>query len=264
LAILLKSTPLIDDTLPGDDASTADYLLASSREAHQRLKPYFDGIITQLKVSFDSYTLPDDIYMKLAEAYNIRNRGDIFTTDLLLTIGKLKPLVAKKTGNKWSEIEKHIIIPLVKKHRTEHYSTNLYRLDTIPRNEWFYGEAPISSGMDILLAASRMKCQIKYDEWLDVCRLTYNNEIMKSLKLDEIYYLLAEQFTYHFKFRIERKQHVMDALGILRRSKENVFNSRIEWADSFLQFYDPVRDKEWDWITEITAALHCGFTEYTR
>jgi virulence-associated protein E len=260
----VQEHPANDDTLSGEDASTDDYLLASSRDAHRRLKPYFDGIITQLKVSFDSYTLPDDIYMKLAEAHNIRSRGDTYTIDLLLTIGKLQPLIAKKTGTRWGIIEKNIIIPLVRQHRTEHYSKSLYRLDTIPLNEWFYGDAPISSGMDILLAARRMKCQIMYDDWLDVCRLTYNNEIMNSLKLDGIYYILAEQFTYHFKFRIERKQHVMDALGILRRSKENVFNSRIEWADDFLQFYDPIRDKGWDWITEITEALHCGVTEYTR
>jgi hypothetical protein len=252
--------PANDDS---SDASTADYLLTSSKDAHQRLKPYFDAIVTQLAVSFDTYTLPDNIYVKLAEAYNIRNRGDVYTIDLLLIISKLQPLIAKKTGTRWSIIEKNIIIPLVKKHRAEHYLTSLYRLDTIPLNEWFYGEAPISSGMDILLAARRMKCEIMYDEWFDICRITYNNEIMNSLKLDEIFYILAEQFTYHFKFRIEKK-HVMEALGILRRSKENVFNSRIEWADEFLQFYDPIRDKDWDWITEITEALHCGLNEYTR
>ena len=89
-----------------------------------------------------------------------------------------------------------------------------------------------------------MKCEIMYDEWLDVCRIIYDNETMNSLKLDEIFYFLSEQFTYHFKFKIEKK-HVMDALGITRRTNENVFNSRIEWTDQFLQFYDPIRDKEW-------------------
>jgi Virulence-associated protein E len=246
------------------DQSTDDYKLKSSSDAYQRLKPYFDNIITQLKISFDSYVLPDDIYFKLAEAYNIRNRGDVFTTELLLIIGKLQPLIAKKTGVRWAIIEKNAILPLLKKYRAEHYASNLYRLDTIPENEWFYKDAPTSSGMDILLAMRRMKCEIRYDEWLDVCQVSYNNEIMNSLKLDEIYYILAEQFTYHFKFRIEKKQHVMEALGILRRNNVNVFNSRRDWADEFLQFYDPIRDKDWDWITEITEALHCGVNEYTR
>lgn len=250
---------------PPDEAMVEDedYQLTASKKKHARLKPYFDDIITQLAINFDSYILPDDVFIKLAEAYETRNRGDVYTTDLLLTIGKLQPLLAKKTGVRWTTIEKSIILPLLKKHRAEHYASSLYRFDTIPDNQWFYGDEPISSGMDILLAARRMKCDIMYDEWFDVCRLTYNNEVFNSMKLDEIDHLLAEQFTYHFKFRIEKK-HVMEALGILRRNGENVFNSRIQWSDGFLQYYDPQRDKDWDWITEITEALHCGVNEYTR
>jgi hypothetical protein len=80
--------------------------------------------------------------------------------------------------------------------------------------------------MDILLAARRMKCEITYDEWFDVCTINYNGEALQSQKLDDIYYLLTKELTYHFKFRIE-KRHVIDAIGVAAGSIVRVQSASI-------------------------------------
>jgi hypothetical protein len=112
--------------------------LQSSKKKFARLNPYFQTILIELATSsFDKYVLPDDLYSKLAEALSIRNRGDVYSIDLMLTVGKLQPFIARKTGLKWSTIEKDIIRPIIKQFRAEHYSANVYTLDTIPNTEWF-------------------------------------------------------------------------------------------------------------------------------
>ncbi len=242
---------------PGSEAPPES--LQSSKEKFARLNPYFMTVLTQLVSSFERYTLPEDIYNTLAEALAIKNRSDAFSIDLMVTVAKLQPFIAKKTGIKWSTIEKEIIRPLIKKHIADHYSSNLYTLDNIPWNKWFYGDEPISSAMDILLAARRMKCEIMYDEWFDVCRVNYKGETLQSMKLDDIYYLLTKDLTYHFKFKIE-KRHTMDALGVLRRDPQCVFNSRIDWLDSFVPHYDPT----FDWQRECVEIPACKIDDYHR
>jgi hypothetical protein len=95
--------------------------LQSSKEKYDRLNPYFELTLVQLATSFEKYTLPDDLYNKLAEAFSIKSRGDTYSIQLPLTVGKLQPLLVKKIGLKWSVIEKDIIRPLIRKHRTQHY-----------------------------------------------------------------------------------------------------------------------------------------------
>jgi hypothetical protein len=97
-----------------------------------------------------------------------------------------------------------------------------------------------------------------YDEWADVCRVTYGNETFEAMKIEDIYYLLTEQFTYKFKFKIEKK-HVMDAIGVMRRDKENVFNSRIDYLDEFVGHYD----LDFDWRREIVEILSCAIDKYS-
>jgi hypothetical protein len=111
-------------------------------------------------------------------------------------------------------------------------AANQFTLETVPPNSWFYGDEPITSAMDILLAARRMNCEIMYDEAADVCRITYQGEVLPSMKLDDIHYLFTK-FTYRFKFRIE-KRHTMDAIGVLRRDPSSVFNSRLDYLNGFL------------------------------
>jgi hypothetical protein len=254
----------IRSAAPSDDVHNEDVneappeCLQSSKEKFARLNPYFETVLTQL-ASSDKYTLPDDIYNKLAEALSIRNRGDVYSSDLLLTIGKLQPYIARKTGVKWSTIEKDIIRPKIRQFGAAHYPEALRTLDTIPKNEWFYGDEPLSSAMDILLAARRMNCEITYDEWSDVCRMNYKGETLQSMKLDDIYYLLTKELTYHFKFRIE-KRHTMDALGVLRRNPLYVFNSRIDWLNSFVTHYDP----SFDWQRECVEILQCKVDDYHK
>jgi hypothetical protein len=151
--------------------------------------------LVDLATSFESFTVPDDLYTKLAEALNIRGRVDVFSIELLLTVSKLQPLLAKKLNVKWSTIEKDIIRPLIRKHRADHYSASQFTLENVPQGQWFYCDEPISSGMDILLAARRMNCEITYDEWFDVCRISYKGETLPSMKLDDIHYLLTKEFT---------------------------------------------------------------------
>jgi hypothetical protein len=230
--------------------------LQSSKEKFARLNPYFERILIEL-ATIPQYVLPDDIYNKLAEAWSIKGRGDVFALDLMLTISKLKPFIVKKVNIPWSQIEKDIIRPLLRKHRAEHYAAAPHTLHTIPENEWFYDDAPISSAMDILLAARKMNCEITYDEWFDVCRINYNGETLGSMKLDDIHYLLTKEFTYRFKFRIE-KRHTMDALGVLRRDPSCVFNSRIDWLDSFVSSYDP----NFDWQRECVEIPACKIDKY--
>jgi hypothetical protein len=212
--------------------------LNSSKEIFARPNPNFQQVSVELTTSFANFTVPDDLFTNLAEALNIKGRTDIFSIELLLTVSKLRPLLAKKLNIKWSTIEKDIIRPLIRKHRSDHYSTSLFTIDSVPQGQWFYGDEPLSSGMDILLAARRINCEITYDEWFDVCRINYKGETLLSMKLDDIHYLLTKEFTYHFKFRIE-KRHTMDALGVLRRDPSRVFNSRLDWLDSFAAPYDP-------------------------
>jgi hypothetical protein len=125
--------------------------LQSSKEKFARLNPYFQRISIELTTSFAKYMLPDDTFNKLAEAISIKNRGDTYSTELMITVAQLQPLLSKKLNIKWSTIEKDFIRPLIRKFRAENYSSNLYTLDNIPSKEWFYGEEPISSAMDILL-----------------------------------------------------------------------------------------------------------------
>jgi Virulence-associated protein E len=102
-----------------------------------------------------------------------------------------------------------------------------------------------------------MKCEITYDEWFDVCLINYRGEALQSQKLDDIYYLLTKELTYHFKFRIE-KRHVIDAIGVLRRDPLYVFNSRINWLDSFVQYHDP----SFDWQRECVEIPACKIDTY--
>ncbi len=231
--------------------------LNSSKEIFARLNPYFERILIDLVTSYSSFVVPSDMYSKLAEAYNVKNRGDPYTIDLLLTIGKLKSLLAKKIGVSWPQIEKDIIRPLMRKHRSDHYAAGLHTLETIPASQWFYGDEPITSAMDILLAARRMGCEIMYDEWADVCRIIYHGETFPSMKLDDIHYLLTKEFTYHFKFRIE-KRHTMDAIGVLRRDPQYIFNSRLDYLDGFLPYYNP----DFEWRRECVEILHCKIDAY--
>jgi hypothetical protein len=213
--------------------------LHSSKEIFARLNPYFQRVLVDLATSFESFTVPDDLYTKLAEALNIKGRVDVFSIELLLTVSKLKPLIARKLNVKWTTIEKDIIRPLIKKHRSDHYTSSQFTLESVPANLWFYGDEPMSSGMDILLAARRMNCEITYDEAADVCRVTYQGETLPLMKLDDIHYLLTKEFTYHFKFRIE-KRHTMDAIGVLRRDPSSVFNSRLDALYEYFVLYSRV------------------------
>jgi hypothetical protein len=231
--------------------------LNSSKEIFARLNPYFQRVLIDAATSFETFTVPDDLYTKLAEALNIKGRTDAFSIELFLTLSKLQPFIARKLGVKWPTIEKDIIPPLIRKHRADHYSTGLFTIDTVPQGQWFYGDEPLSSGMDILLAARRMNCEITYDEWFDVCRVSYRGEVLPSMKLDDIHYLLTKEFTYHFKFRIE-KRHTMDALGVLRRDPSSVFNSRLDWLDSFAAHYDP----NFEWQRECVEILACKIDDY--
>ena len=197
-----------------DDVDNTQEAPSSSKEKFARLNPYFQTVLTQLASSFEKYVLPEDLYSKLAEALSIKNRGDTFSIDLLLTVGKLQPFISKKLGIKWITIERDILRPLIRKHRAEHYPESLRTLDNIPKNEWFYGEEPISSAMDILLAARRMKCEITYDEWFDVCLINYRGETLHSQKLDDIYYLLTKEFTYRFKIPNREAPHYGRSGGI--------------------------------------------------
>lgn len=144
----------------------------NSKEKYFRLNPYLENIIAQLRLDFDGYELPNDIYHKLAEAHSITGRADIWSSQLLLTITKLRPLLLKKLGINWTEL-KRILNKIVKKVLSERCDN--YTLDTIPAGLWFFGDEPKSRPMDILLAAKRIQCQIMYDEWADVCRVTVRN-----------------------------------------------------------------------------------------
>ena len=203
--------------------SDAKYDSNNSKEKYQRLNPYLENVIKQLQINFDDYELPIEIYHRLAEALMCTGRADLWSSQLLLTITKLRPLLQRKLGVSWNEL-KRILNKIIKRVNAERFDH--YTFDTIPDGLWFFGDEPRSHPMDIVLAAKRIKCEIMYDEWADVPRITYGNETFNSMKIEDIYYLLTEQFTYKFKFKIEKK-HVMDAIGVMRRDKENVFNSQL-------------------------------------
>ena len=50
----------------------------------------------------------------------------------------------------------------------------------------------------------------------------------------------------------------MDALGVLRRDPSSVFNSRLDWLDSFVAHYDP----NFDWQRECVEILNCKIDDY--
>ena len=235
--------------------SDAKYDSNNSKEKYERLNPYLENVIKQLQINFDDYELPIEIYHRLAEALMCTGRADLWSSQLLLTITKLRPLLQRKLGVSWNEL-KRILNKIIKRVNAERFDH--YTFDTIPDGLWFFGDEPRSHPMDIILAAKRIKCEIMYDEWADVCRITYGNETFNSMKIEDIYYLLTEQFTYKFKFKIEKK-HVMDAIGVMRRDKENVFNSRIDGLDEFVTHYDPA----FDWQREIVEILSCVIDKYS-
>ena len=156
--------------------------LQSSKEKFARLNPYFERILTQL-ASSHKYDLPDDLFNKLAEVFSIKNR-DAFSIELLLTVGKLQPLISKKLNLKWSTIEKDIIRPLIKKHRAEYYSSNLYTFDNIPNHQWFppfdEKDKPEPWYMNIALAFIRYPCDLlRYDEFDDMYHVKQKNGIIR-------------------------------------------------------------------------------------
>jgi hypothetical protein len=152
----------------------------NSEEKYHRLNPYLENIITQLRTNFDDYELPEDIYHKLAEAQSITGRADIWSSQLLLTITKLRPLLQKKLGISWNEL-KRILNKIIKRILSERYDH--YTLDTIPDGLWFFGDEPKSNPMDIILGAKRIQCQIMYDEWADVCRVSYQNDVLSGAEV---------------------------------------------------------------------------------
>jgi hypothetical protein len=99
--------------------------------------------------------LPNDIYHKLAEALVFTSRADIWSSQLLLTITKLRPLLPKKLGISWNGL-KRILNKIIKRVMEENF--NHYTFDTIPDGLSFFGDEPKSHPMDIILAAKRIQC----------------------------------------------------------------------------------------------------------
>jgi hypothetical protein len=131
--------------------------LHSSKEMYERLNPYLKNVITKLQTGFDDYVVPEDFFHKLAEAHSVTNRGDIYTNDLLLTISKLRPIIAKKLNISWGDI-KQIIHKIEKRVREKQYTK--YTIDTIPDGEWLYpagkSGVPYSNPADIVVAIRRL------------------------------------------------------------------------------------------------------------
>ena len=92
----------------------------SSKEKYHRLNPYYEIIIKQLQIRFDDYVIPDDFTHKLADGFSITNRGDIHSNALLLTITKLRPLIAKKLDISWAELRK-ILNTIIKRIKDQQY-----------------------------------------------------------------------------------------------------------------------------------------------
>jgi hypothetical protein len=90
--IAMAAMPKAANDTPASDAPQ-EYL-QSSKEKFARLNPYFQMMLVELTTSFPKYTLPDDIFNKLAEAISIKNLGDTYSTELMITVAQLQPLVS--------------------------------------------------------------------------------------------------------------------------------------------------------------------------
>jgi Virulence-associated protein E len=253
-----------DDTNVADNEAPPEYL-QSSKDLYERLNPYFLNIVVQLTTSFSQYTLPNDLYPKLAQAFNIKNRGDVYSIELLLTIGKLKPLLTKKRDIPWSTIEKDIIRPLIKKHRAEHYSSTSYTLDTIPDIEWFPpfddNNLPEPWYMNIALAFIRYPINLlRYDEFEDMYHIEQKNGLFRIINSDNIVAPLLEILNDTFYGKPVDDRHFRRAIGIIRSRKLNEFHSCKDYVDQFEEHYDPT----YDWVTRIVEKLAMEDSVYNR
>jgi Virulence-associated protein E len=249
-----------------NDASVAPpEHLQSSKEIFARLKPYFERILVELTTLFDRYVVPDDCYSKLAQAFNIKGRGDVYSIELMLIVARLQPLLARKLNLKWSAIEKDIIRPVIKKHRAEHYSANQHNLDTIPNSEWFppldEKNLPEPWYMNIALAFIRYPRDfLQYDEFEDMYHVTQKNGLIRVINSDNIVAPLLEILNDTFYGKPVDERHFKRAIGIIRSRKLNEFHSCKDYVDQFEEQYDPT----YDWVSEIVRRLAMEDSVYNR
>lgn len=242
--------PNADDTIHTNAKDEPPEYRNHSKEKYTRLYPYFQNVLAHLASSSNSYTLPADLFTRIAEAYNIK-KGDIFADQLMLIIGKLKPYITAKTGNNWPYIERNIIRPHVRQHRADHYSTNSYTLDTIPDSEWFPpfddNNMPQPSYMNIALALIRYPHDLlRYDEFDDMYHVTQKDGQIRAINSDNIVAPLLEILHDTFYGKPVDDRHFRRAIGIIRSRKLNEFHSCKDYVDLFEPHYDPT----YDWVSK--------------
>jgi hypothetical protein len=239
--------------------------LHSSKEIFARLNPYFQRVLVDLATSFESFTIPDDLYSKIAEAFNIRGRGDIYSIELLLTVNKLQPFIAKKLNVRWSTIEKDIIRPLIRKHRADHYSSDAFNLDTIPEGQWFPpyddNDMPQPWYMNIALALIRYpEDLLRYDDFEDMYHIIQKNGEHRIINADNIVAPLLELLNDTFYGKPVDERHFKRAISIIRSRRLNEFHSCKDYVDQFEAHYDPT----YDWISRIVEKAAMEDSVYNR
>jgi len=243
----------------GEQSTTQDEPFNSSKTTiYDRLNPYLGNVLTKLQTAFNDYVVPEDFFHKLAEAHSVSDRGDIYTNSLLLTISKLRPIIAKKLNISWGDI-KQIINKIEKRVKEQQYTK--YTIDTIPDGEWLYpagkSGVPYSNPADIVVAIRRLDCEITFDEWTETVFIEHGNQHKRPMEEAEVYTFFWPRISNTFGF-VAKKPHLEDAIGLI--AKSTLFNSRHQFLDPFEAHYDPA----FDWIGTLITILDCVDDAYNR
>jgi hypothetical protein len=244
---VIHSEPIFEEKYMGNrtekEQSNGKYDSSdNSKEKYDRLNPYLENIIKQLQTDLDSYVPPDDIYHKLAEALSISGRGDSWSSQLIITTTKLRPLLQKKLGISWAEL-KRILDKIIKRvFQTENADAIDLKSDKWAPPTDKLGN-PLSGSANVYKGMDKAGIAISFEEFSERMFIKYQ-DTDKVMDEDELNTFILRTMISKFGFEA-RDEHIRRMLQLKCFEPENRFNQRQAFFDLFEAQHGESYDTHW-------------------